>query len=514
MRLVQRSKRSHSLAAARSAIAVIGIALGHAEVALAQSSAPAEPRPIEEAITPVSDPEVAPAPDVPPPESAPAPEAQSAPVEAAPIMPAAAPAVVATPAASTPPSVPWGFELAGIEWRPSLEARARGELRTGAYVGEADQGIVTFRARIGMDARWELLRAFVQVQDARDFGVTPGAQSGGSTGIHQGFFEIGDGSSYARAGRQEIDYGSGRLIGSLNWASAARSFDALRVHTQQGEFSLDGFGAVVRTPRTLNWPDGTPRSSEGDYAGGIAAEWSPGEALRLGGYALYRHDGPTEAPAGTDMMAAGQWLDRHRDIGAFSLRASGNVERRLRYEVELVLEAGRVGDDDFLAAGMIGEAHYKLDAPWSPEIGVGGSFGTGESADGTWNEFDNFFPTNHLIYGLLDLFGLRNQTHGFARFGLTPIDRQLSVWAAGRVYRFVEPGARWTNAGGAVVGRNPMNTDEFAGVEVDVEARWTPIDHLAIWGGYGAFIPGGGAASLGHPDPMHWGYLMVGVLVP
>jgi hypothetical protein len=430
--------------------------------------------------------------------------------------PAVAPSLHRAPAAGA-------LELFGIEWRASLEARARGEMRQGAYVGEREQWLVSSRLRLGLEARWDVLRAFVQVQDARDFGVSPGGSSGATTGVHQGFFELGDGASFVRVGRQEIDLGGGRLVGSLNWASPARSFDALRGRGVLGPFALDATLAMIRVPRTVG-AGATQVASEGDVLAALAIEWShsafrpptdrgDADPFRLAAYLLYRHDGPTEAPPGTPDAEAHRWYERHRDVGAWSLRASGRIDR-WRYEIEGVLEAGATDGRALLAAGAIGELGYTIDAAWQPEIGIGASVATGEGRTGVVRELDNFFPSNHLVYGLADLFGLRNQAHGFVRVSASPIPRVLSGWIAARAFAFLDPGARWTDAPGRVIGVNAANRDAFAGVELDGELRWAPIDRFSLSAGYALFLPGGGAAALGRPDPSHFGYAMAGVTVP
>lgn len=407
----------------------------------------------------------------------------------------------------------WGLEIAGIAWRPSLEIRARSETRIGSYLGPPEQSLITSRARVGLEARWRSVRGLLQIQDARDFGVTPGAPTGATTGIHQGFLEVGDGRSYVRLGRQEIDWGSGRLIGSLNWQSAARSFDALRMRGEIHQLAMEGLVSVIRAPGPVT--SGTMQvDSAGDWLGGFLLEWIEPEALRLATYFLFRHDGPIEAPAGTSDADARRSLDRRRDILAWSLRGSGRIDRRFRYEVELISEFGTVDSEGFVALAAIVEAGYRfIDVPWQPEIGIGLTYGTGNSPGGAVDELDNFFPSNHAIYGLMDLFGLRNQAQTFVRLDATP-DPHVTGWIAARLFWLVEPAARWSNAGGRTVGVDPTNTDGLAGGEVDVELRWAPIEHVTLSAGYALFVPGGGAAALGHPAPMHFVYVMPGLTLP
>lgn len=408
-----------------------------------------------------------------------------------------------------PPPVTWGLEVAGILWRPSLEIRARSETRLGAYRGPAEQSIVTSRARVGLEARWQSLRALVQVQDARDFGVTPGAPTGATTGVHQGFLEIGDGRSFVRLGRQEIDWGGSRLIGSLNWQSSARSFDALRMRGELHQLAVEGLVIVTRMPRRIEagW---LSVDSEGDWVAGLALEWNEGDVLRVATHMLYRHDGPTEPRASATRRQTHGAILRQQDIVAWSLRAAGRVQR-VHYELEAIGEVGAITGLGFLALGAIAEVGYTFDVAWQPDVALGVTYGSGSTGpDGTLDEFDNFFPSNHAVYGLMDLFGLRNQAHTYLRVAATP-DSTLNGWLAARLFWLAESGARWSDAGGQTIGVSPSNREPFLGGELDVELRWTPIEHVAVSVGYGIFIPAAGAAALSHPDPMQFLYVMAGL---
>ncbi|MDQ3036676.1 MAG: alginate export family protein, partial [Myxococcota bacterium] len=403
--------------------------------------------------------------------------------------------------APTPADPPLTFRAGELLLRFSGEVRARAELRARWFDAPVDRFLVTTRVRLGLEVRWDALRVVVQLQDARDMGVSPGASSGATTGFFQGFFEIGHGSSFLRLGRQTIDVGTGRLIGSLNWQSAARSFDALRARGAIGPLAFDVFAAVVSMPR-LVVDERYEIDSEGDYVGGLTIEWVD-PALRLGMDVLYRHDGPAETN-----------LDRRRDVVAFTLRADGTLAP-VHYVFEVITQAGgqREGPG-MIAFAAIGEVYVRLAEPWSPELGIGLTYGSGKSPSGGVSELDNFYPSNHLVYGLADLFGLRNQAQAFVYGSLTPQLGALTMWAAARVFALPEPTARWTNAPGQVVGVDPANQEGLAGGEIDAELRWRPLDGVDLWAGYALFLPGPGGAALGRTEPMHFAYLMLGASLP
>ncbi|HET7615218.1 MAG TPA: alginate export family protein, partial [Gemmatimonadaceae bacterium] len=51
--------------------------------------------------------------------------------------------------------------------------------------------------------------------------------------------------TFLRAGRQELFYGDGRLVGPLLWANTARTFDAARLSTGGKGYRIDAFAASV-----------------------------------------------------------------------------------------------------------------------------------------------------------------------------------------------------------------------------------------------------------------------------
>lgn len=405
----------------------------------------------------------------------------------------------ATEEPAQPADPPWTFRLGDFLFRPSGEARSRLEARVGWFDRPGDRYLVTTRVRLGLDVRWNGARVLIELQDARDMGLTPGVSSSESTGVFQGFFELGGSTSFLRIGRQAIDLGTARLIGSLNWASAARSFDAIRARAVFGPLVVDSFVAITSMPRRVV-SEGLATDSEGNYVAALTLEWIDGPTLRLGMDCLYRHDGPLEADLG-----------RRRDVGAFTLRADGDVEA-IRYIVELIGEFGAQSNNQaILAFAAIGELYARLSQ--ALKVGLGLTYGTGASPDGTPSELDNFYPSNHQIYGLADLFGLRNQAQAFVTVIATPEER-WSASVAARAFALPEPHARWSNAPGQTVGLAPENDEGYVGTEFDLELRWNVMTGVDLWSGYALFVPAQGGVALGRTEPMHFAYVMLGAQFP
>lgn len=90
----------------------------------------------------------------------------------------------------------------------------------------------------------------------------------------------------------------------------------------------------------------------------------------------------------------------------------------------------------------------------------------------------------------------------------------MTVTLAGHLFGLASPDDRWSDAAGRTLGQSDDNEDWLLGYEVDVNVTYAPRSWLKLAMGYALFVPTEGAESLGHPDPTHWAYLMVGSVLP
>jgi len=103
----------------------------------------------------------------------------------------------------------------------------------------------------------EHLRGFVQLQSSLEDGRTGGPRptDEDKLDLHQAFGEgkigIGDlGTFSLRAGRQEVSYGSQRIVSVRESPNVRRSFDGVRATVAAGGWQLDGIGLLsARTDR-------------------------------------------------------------------------------------------------------------------------------------------------------------------------------------------------------------------------------------------------------------------------
>lgn len=424
-----------------------------------------------------------------------------------------------TPVAAIAPPA-W---LEGLTLTPELQLRARQELVLHPYAGTvASHAWATrYRARGGLILERDIVLVRLQIQAVGVFGEGLGpASAESSLGLHQGYGQVGRGRYWLRLGRQEISLGDQRLIGALDWNMTARSMDALRLHAETGRWTVDGFGAVTRAQddhadsecRAAN--DGDPTGCDvmrgsGDYVGGVYSTWKRSDVFAADLYLLIRHDG-----ANPD-----DWR-RERDVLSPGARAFGEVGGYLRYKAEAIYQAGRasgatVSRRSHRAAAVLGELGFEVDEEATTVMAVGGAYATGQSATSSWTEFENFFPSNHRIYGVADLIGLRNLQQAYASLNWSAPRHQLQGFAALHFLSLANAEGRWTNALGNPINSMPAPGDSrFLGTNWDAVIRYTPSPQLFLEGGYSLFLPDAAAERFGKTDAQHLFYVWTEAKLP
>ena len=426
-------------------------------------------------------------------------EARLAPLEgkATAVMATAAPQAVAVAAPVPAPPADGGprIKAGGLyrlrpEYRNRLRADAAGRT-SDAYAGQ--------RARLYLSASTERLQAYVEVQDARNWGTEASTLSNdGNADLHQAYLHLPDmgmsGLSLT-AGRQELGYGDERLIGAADWLTVGRSFDGGVLRRAWKGGSVDLIGALVNDRRTA------ARGSGDVVLGGAYARLlrgRPGRELDL--YTLNLGDG-----AGASGESPG--LDDSR-ITTYGFRARFAPASGPQASFEAAMQNGHRGPDDHDAHAWAATAGYVFDRRLKPLLRLewDEATGDGDPRDARSTEFNNLFPTNHAHYGYADLLGWRNMRALRGTLALAPRAGHLLSADVHR-FRLREAGGAWKDAGGEVLGHDPSGAaGRDIGHELDLLYRFPLRKQLTILTGYSAFFPGRFARTVRGPGTQHFGY--------
>lgn len=255
------------------------------------------------------------------------------------------------------------------------------------------------------------LKIFAQSQDAREFfkGGVPAAPYQDTWDLRLAYAEIGDmerGFFSLRVGRQEINLGDERLVGSSPWTNGARSFDAARLRLHHKKLRADIFAASVVVLRDGGLGEITPGNNLYGLYGGMD-NVVPNSTIEP--YLLWRSQSDVKAQLG----GIGTY-----DMKVPGLRWVGRLPGNFDYNTEIAFERGSVLKDSIDAWAGHWLMGYKAPAlPFSPRFLAEYNYATGSASSklGQRNTFDQLYPTAHDKYGLADQVGWKNIHH--LRFG-------------------------------------------------------------------------------------------------
>ena len=404
---------------------------------------------------------------------------------------------------------------------PRAQYWVRGESRLNADFDPAPgdrRSAVLQRVRLGLLAESGPVRAYVELQDARQWGVEPATIANqANVDLHQGYLEIagarGDRRGYVRVGRQEIEVGSRRLFVDANWHPLGRSFDAIRGAADVGRFGVDAGFIVLDPPRafTVEDPSGEPHLAEAVRSRGTFSYYAQGKAdfgakLKAEGLIL----GISERPSPATPTA-------ERDIVNAGVRLYGAPLPGLTYDVEAYGQGGRNLGLPHRAWAAFATAIYTFPHRLRPALSLRYNYASGEACtgapeDGCGNaesrEFFRFFGLRHARYGILNNLGHSNLRNLEVGAHLRPHEAvQLDLG-----YHFFQldaPTGRWRAANDDLIGAgwDPTNTSRDLGHEVDLTATIRPREGLFIQPGYGVFVPLEAAQRIAGPEPQHYFFL-------
>jgi hypothetical protein len=216
-----------------------------------------------------------------------------------------------------------------------------------------------------------------------------------------------------RLGRQEFDYGSGRLISAREAPNLRRSFDAVRLLIHANEWQVDGFWSrPVRNQLGVFDDDPNPlKQLWGVYS------VAPLAAIP-GGHADLYYLG-LENKEGTFFQGTAYEL-RH----TLGTRIWGKP-MPWEYNVELIWQFGTFGTGNIQAWAVASDTHYNFsEAPLRPRLGLTADITSGDRDPSSPNlqTYNPLFPIG-AYFNLADLGGPSNFIHLHPRLDLHFGDR-------------------------------------------------------------------------------------------
>ncbi len=283
-------------------------------------------------------------------------------------------------------------------------------------------------------------------------------------------------------GRQELRFGDERLIGISDWTNTSRTFDVIRTVIGNPENRLDLFsGSVVQIrPNELDTTRG------GFYLHGAYATLTTlVPHVRLEPYVLMK----------TPTVASRQGILGRETLVAPGIRITGKLPANFDYSIEGVLERGAFANDSIRASGGYVKAGYTLHSlPWRPHVQAEYDYASGDPRrdPSVVRTFDQFYPSNHDVFGLTDVFGWQNIVQRRLNIDFHPA-KSLYVLLHGETLDVASTKDSVYSGGGGVLVHPPSGGfgSDRIGTEIDgaLQYAWKRVPLL--WElGIGHFWPG------------------------
>lgn len=347
------------------------------------------------------------------------------------------------------------------------------------------------------------------------------AEDDGPFQLEMAYILIGNPKQFpvtVKVGRQELTYGDQRLVGNAFWLNIPHTFDAVKVRYQDSFFGVDLFAANLVYDRADHFDEGNSQDTlSGAYfdfpglskdnvtelylfarnvgRGIVTDNWSlvPAPFRFTAPQDIYTLGYHTKSKPGT----LGPW-----DYGIEAMWQFG--DRTAVYPATTVAAAIAAARLEQNAWAFVVQGGYTWkEAPLSPRLAliVSAASGDQNSKDGDSQTFQNLLPSNHGLYGIMDMSSLQNLVDYRLNLTAKPsaatslaVDVHQQYLETTNDYWYNVAGVPRNTAGAAAgsgkgFGINPNYSSDL-GQEADFIGGWTVHRGLLLEAGVGHFFRG------------------------
>jgi hypothetical protein len=385
-------------------------------------------------------------------------------------------------------------------YRSRLEGFTNGNFQP----GNSDTYVLT-RFRIGtlVKARsW--LEVYGELQDStafwKDQPKAPPYQS--TWDLRRGYVDLGTievSPVSFRIGRQDLNFGDGRILGTSYWRNASRGYDSVMMVVRWKDLYINSFAAAP----VIAGANGLSHHQQGNNLHGIYSTWRnliPGTDLEP--YVLWRLTPGIRTEAGPAAKM---------DEKTYGLRWAG-TRSWFDFTSEAVVQSGHIGSDRIRSLAWAGVAGYTFDKHRTrPRLFAEFDYASGDSdpRDGRHGTFDQIYPNIHGHNGLADQVAWQNlkQFRAGARISLR---RNWTLAGTFNDWWLANPKDAFYNSSGTIVARDPRGlSGTHVGEEYDLESIFRVNRLLEFGTGIGRILPGGFLARTNHGRSYTYPYVML-----
>jgi hypothetical protein len=398
-----------------------------------------------------------------------------------------------------------GFELRGVPKWATFDAQLRGRTENQTslnYISGNEQLYELTRIYGGMQVRptrW--LTGYAQFIDTHALGLPHkyvAANMLDQFDLRQGYLEFHSEQFKIIAGRQELKYGSERLVGISDWTNNSRTWDGF-LGRYGDKNRVDVFATSVVTVH--------PTSFDKHGAGltffgavGTIGTWVPHVAIQPFVFvqAFPRVQGANNVFGSQTAVTPG-------------FEAAGDYHGGFNFDALWAIQRGSYSNESIEAsAGFIKAGYRAAHVAWQPRLRPEYDYASGNPHTdplrmGTFNQQ---YPSNHNAFGLTDLFGFQNIKQERINLDLTPT-KHLSVLIQQEWLQVSSRQDNVYNGAAAVAVKAPTGgfLSDDIGHEFDASAKYLFLhDYLVLNAGVGHFSPGTLMRENAHGAPLTIAY--------
>ncbi len=281
--------------------------------------------------------------------------------------------------------------------------------------------------------------------------------------------------AYLRVGRQELNFGSQRLVSTLDWANTRRTFQGVRAFHQSEKVDVDLFWVkpvLIKPSHLDNW------DTNQNFAG-IHTTTRPAKGQAVDLYYYY-----------TDNANAivQQKVQRAPNVlNTFGGRYAGDKDGAFLWDFETAMQLGALNGQS-VVAGMAtaGLGYHFKDAPLNPTFWAYYDYASGDSSPnvGTAHTFNQLFPFGHYYLGWADQVARQNIQDFNLHMYVYPT-KWLTVWVQYHNFWLAAKQDALYNAGGNAIRRDATGkAGSHVGQEVDLVFNFHLTKHADLLTGY------------------------------
>lgn len=295
---------------------------------------------------------------------------------------------------------------------------------------------------------------------------------------------------YVRVGRQEMLFGSQRLVSTLDWANTRRTFQGVSAFRKGEDWDVTAFWVRPIIPNAN-------KLDSWDEKQNFAGLWltnRPDKGQTLDFYYMYLDNQNKIVQEGIDRAPFQLHTVGSRYVGD---------KCNFLWDGEIALQFGERGNESIFAGMATAGAGYHFEnLPMNPTIWLFYDYASGDSSpnSGNYNTFNQLFPFGHYYLGWADLIGRQNIQDLNAHLYLYPTN-WVTLWFQYHHFWLAESEDALYNIAGAAYRRSPDGSaGRDVGNEIDITANFHLTKHSDFMVGYSKLFGGGFLENTAGPN--------------